>query len=272
MTEYSTRINTLEAGLSQAIGAIIKLLHQPPFDLRSAGMTLRFGDGDIMRFFAKIDVILQDGGAHKYTWMARGDGASRCCMLCKIFFSDSKTVAADGSRLLKCGVIRLDELVPATDDELRRRYRYLVRLAPTIPSEEAFKDMQQATGLTYGKRGILADPSLDRLISPTKAYVHDWMHDLFVDGVVNLCVYLVFEVFIDMGYKGVYESFAEFLSHWSMPGRLHGVHLNDILSADRRDKHRAAKHVKCQARDLLSICGVLGFLRSQCAATPRHPQ
>ena len=176
-----------------------------------------------------------------------------------MFNVDSSILDVDGSRLLRCNVIKLDELVPSTDAELRSRYRYLVRVAPTIPSEAAFSELQQALGLTYGKRSILADPTLDNLISPTSAYVHDWMHALFVDGVVNLCMFLVFETFIVLGFKGVYESFAGFLSHWKYPGRLHGDRLSEIFSSERRDKHRAAKHIKCQASDLLSICSVLGL-------------
>ena len=258
MTDYSSIINALDSGLSQALGALIKVFHQDPFDLSRAGMTLQFDDDDVTRFFAKIDVVLQDGGAHKYTWMARGDGASRFCPLCNNLFSAGSKLA-DGSHLLRCDVIRLEALIPSTDDELRRRYRYLVRMAPTIESEEAFNELQQALGLTYGKRAILADPSLDNLISPTRAYIHDWMHGLFVDGVVNLCVYLVFEIFIDMGHTGIYESFAEFLSHWKLPGRLHGDHLSEVFSADRRDKHRTAKHIKCQASDLLSIFPILAL-------------
>ena len=176
-----------------------------------------------------------------------------------LFSADSRIIADDGSRLLRCNIIKLDQLIPSTDAELRQRYRLLVRLAPTIASAREFDELQQAFGLTYGRLSVLADPSLDNLISPNSAYTHDWMHALFVDGVVNLCICLVFESFINKGYKGIYESFAEFLSQWRFPGRLHGDHLSEIFSADRRDKHRAAKHVKCQPSDLLSICGVLGL-------------
>ena len=210
LTEYIAKINELDSGLSQALGAIFKLFHQPPFDIRRTGITLRLGDGDddddATRFFAKIDVVLQDGGAHKYTWMCRGDGASRFCMLCKNLFSaDSRILAEDGSALLRCNIIKLDELIPSTDAELRGRYRHMVRIAPTFTSETAFAELQQAFGLTYGKLSIMADPSLDSLISPTNAYTHDWMHGIFVDGVMNLCIFLVFEVFIDKVYKGIYE-------------------------------------------------------------------
>ena len=75
----------------------------------------------------------------------------------------------------------------------------------------------------------MADPSLDSLISPTNAYTHDWMHGIFVDGVMHLCIDLVFESFIRKGYTGIYESFSDFLSHWHFPGRLDGNHLREIF-------------------------------------------
>ena len=53
-------------------------------------------DGEHFRLFAKIGIVLQDGGAHKTVWQARGDGASRFCLLCKNLFTDRSEVVADG--------------------------------------------------------------------------------------------------------------------------------------------------------------------------------
>lgn len=259
MTEFSTTVNSLPGGLSQVFGSAIKTFFQPDgFHMLDGGINLDI-DGEHLRLFAKLGVVLQDGGAHKAVWQARGDGASRFCLLCKNIFTDvSNLVEEDGTRTLRCNQIKLDELEASTDRELRINARFLEQMSGTVGVDE-FTRIQQAVGLTYAPHGILVDRSLDRLIQPTDVYMHDYMHALFVDGVLNLVIYLCFEQFIQAGQTGVYESFSEFLSHWKFPGRLHADHLSDIFAGDRRDKHRKAKHIKCQASDMLSVIGVLSL-------------
>lgn len=257
MTEFSCSVNSLSAGLSQAFAEVIKSFFKPDgFHFQDGGMALDL-DGDSFRLFAKVGVVLQDGGAHKAVWQARGDGASKFCMLCKnMFTADSRVVDEDGSAMLRCNEIHLDELVASTDHELRTNARYLERMSRTLSNDE-FVLLQQALGLTFAKRGLLLDRALDRLVNPTEVFMHDNMHALFVDGVVNLVIYLTFEEFISAGLNGVWESFSEFLANWAFPGRFHATHLDAIFNADRKDKHRKAQHLKCQASDLLTILGVL---------------
>ena len=259
MIEFSTVINKLSGGLSQAFCAGMKTFFQPDgFHMMDGGINLEI-DGESFRIFAKMGVILQDGGAHKATWQARGDGASKFCLLCKNLFTDaSKFVEEDGTRLLRCNEIKLDGLVASTDNELRTNARYLEGMSTRVGPEQ-FKKLQQAIGLSYAPHGILIDRTLDRLVSPTNVYMHDYMHALFVDGVLNLVIYLCFEQFIKAEQKGVYEAFSEFLSHWKFPARLHADHVSDIFKSERRDRHRSASHIKCQASDMLTFICVLSL-------------
>ncbi|CAK0899644.1 unnamed protein product [Prorocentrum cordatum] len=114
-----------------------------------------------------------------------------------------------------------------------RFVEYLERMSRTLSNEE-FVMLQQALGLTLSKRGLLLARALDRLINPTEVFMHDYMHALFVDGVVNLVIYLTFEEFISAGLNGVWESFSDFLATWVSPGRLHATHLDSIFNADRK--------------------------------------
>jgi hypothetical protein len=70
-------------------------------------------------------------------------------------------------------------------------------------------------------------------------------------------VYLFFESFIQNGMTLVYETFCEYATTWKWPLKFHGDHLAEIFDTSRRDKHRAASHIKCQASDMLSLIGVL---------------
>ena len=104
----------------------------------------------------------------------------------------SKNVCEDGMHLLRSNQIKLNELVAATDAELRTNARYLERMSTELGPED-FAQLQQAIGLTYAKHALLLDRDLDRLIQPTEVYMHDSMHALFADGLLGLCTFLCFE-------------------------------------------------------------------------------
>jgi hypothetical protein len=259
MMEYSPVVNQLQAGLSQAFAAVIKTFFDPGgHDMQSSGMNVPFASGDV-RLFAKLGIVIQDGGAHKTVWGGRGDGASKFCLLCKnLFTRESRICDQDGASLLVCDAITLDPLVPSTDADLRRNARFLERQA-TLLSKEDFAELQQSMGMTYQPKSILLDRTLDRVLKPTEVYMHDWMHALYVDGVVNSCIYLLFESFIWEGMSNIYQTFSDYVANWKFPGRIHGDNLADIFSSSRKDKHRGAGHIKCQASDLLSLTPVLAL-------------
>ena len=195
MTEYSKVVNEVEASLSQVFGAIIKSIFNPEyFDLQTAGINLPIGDG--RRLWAKLGVFLQDGAAHQMMWSAR-TGMSRMCLLCaNVFTEKSELVAEDGSSLLKCNIVHEKDLVFATDDSLRMDARYLEGKAGTM-NKQKFDKLQQALGITHRPGSLLLDRDLYHIIKPSEQYMHDWMHTLFANGIVNTMVFLLFEAFID---------------------------------------------------------------------------
>ena len=258
LLEFSTWVNLLHASLSQVFAQCIKQFFQPNgFNFATSGILLEFPDGDV-RMWARLGGVLQDGGAHKYVWHLRGDGASKFCVLCKnLFTAESNIVDEDGSNLLRCDCIKLGELVPESGAMLRTNARYLAAQANILrPNSDRFTELQQALGLTYHKHALLLDRELDDVFDPCETYQHDYMHGLYVDGVVNLSLYLLFEAFIDR--LPVYTEFSDFVSKWTWPARVMGTaHIPEIFTDTRADKHRKARHIKCQASDLLSIIVIL---------------
>ena len=160
----------------------------------------------------------------------------------------------DGTGLLVCNVIKASELVPSTSATVRNRARHLEAQSTTVFGQD-FVELQQAVGMTHHPMSILLDRSLDDTLDPCKIFIHDWMHGIFVGGVWNIALYLFLEMLIDAGYIDIYNVFASFIAGWSWPGRICSAHLHEIFQGDRRDKHRAAQHIKAQASDMLSIVG-----------------
>ena len=224
-------------------------------NFQTSGVLLEFPSCSI-RLWARVGGVVQDGGAHKAIWHSRGDGASMCCMrrlnLCTVA---SQVCDEDGTGLLVCSVIKASELVPSTSANVRNRARYLEAQSITVTGQD-FVELQQAVGMTHHPMSILLDRSLDDTLDPCKIFIHDWMHGIFVGGVWNIALYLFLEMLIDAGYIDIYNVFANFIAGWSWPGRICSAHLHEIFQGDRRDKHRAAQHIKAQASDMLSIVGV----------------
>ena len=256
--EYSIFVSEFSAGLSQVMTVVIKLFFSEGANLALSGVLLSFVGGESVRLWAKIGGTLQDGGAHKSMFHSRGDGASKFCLLCKnLFEQTSQLVEMDGTNLLACDVLKYEGLVLASSKDLRKTARYIEGKHATMPAG-AFTILQQSLGMTYHKHALLLDRSLDDLYDPVPGYMHDWMHALFVDGIYNTTLYLLFESFLQAGKPDIYTVFSDFVAKWTWPARvnMHGRHLPDIFAGNRKKKHRAAKHIKCQASDGLSLVGV----------------
>jgi hypothetical protein len=255
-TEYSVHVSKLSAGLSQVVAKILKCFFSDGVNLAVTGALMEFADGTTVRIWAVLGGALQDGGAHKSVWHCRGDAGSKFCLICKNLFAEkSELVDDDGTNLLCCNVLTYAELVPATSKELRKNYRYLEKLKNRgLLNNDEFDAASQALGLTYHKHALLLEKSLDAFCDPVEIYMHDWMHAIFVDGIFNVTLYLLLETMITLGFPDVYQNFSDYISNWSWPNRLmSGAHLAGIFDDSRKEKHRKAKHIKCQASDGLSL-------------------
>ena len=125
--------------------------------------------------------------------------------------------------------------------------------------KDDFTELQQALGLTHHPHSILLDRALDGIVDPVANYLHDYMHGLFVGGVCNITVFLLLEIFLVNGVPDVYQLLHDFLLLWAWPGRLYTHKLHDIFLPGNKDKHRKAKHIKCQASDMPSLFPVLAM-------------
>ena len=278
-TEYSIHVNEYSAGLSQAISEMILLFfNETGTHIGRTGVLLPIGD-DGVRVWAVMRAILQDGGAHKATFHSRGDGANKFCLLCSNEFThESEIIGEDGSNLLTCRTITRSQLELSTGKNLRKNARYIARRADgAIPPGE-FTQLQQALGLTHHAHSLLLNAKLDVIFDPVDAYVHDPMHGLFSDGVCNIVLYLLLESCIQKGKPHIYEAWSAYIAPWRFPARLGTHHMDALFTEARKDKHRNAKHIKCQASDMMSLMFVAGLfvhhvimkldidMRSECAA------
>ena len=102
LAEPSIDLKHVDGGISQIFGASVKsFFGGNTFDLERGGIVLTGPDGSRIRFYAKLGMIVQDGGAHKLIWSCKGDAGARLCMLClNLVSKTSKLTDHDGDRSL----------------------------------------------------------------------------------------------------------------------------------------------------------------------------
>ena len=123
----TSRVKLLYGGVTTAFSALLKVLFTgTDASLHTTGVRLRTADGNSVRLFARLEMILQDGGAHKLVWMAKGDAGSKFCLLCRNLYLEKSDIAGeDGDNLLVCNIIHERELDFATNDDIRGSVRRL---------------------------------------------------------------------------------------------------------------------------------------------------
>ena len=197
-------LNGMAAGIGQLFKQILHKLFGPQaeHDLSLAGLRLE-GDEGAVHLWAVPGMFLQDGAAHKSTWHCKGDAGTKLCMLCRNLVSEtSELTDEDGAKILTCSLVHEDDMDFATSDDIRGAVRRLAGHADS-DTKAMFAKRQQAVGFTHQPHGLLMDPTLDNLVHPATQFVHDWMHGVFVNGIFQTVIYLVFEDLISDGVKDI---------------------------------------------------------------------
>ena len=116
----SNAVTPTAAGVSQLYGAILEhMFTADDRNLHLGGIVLEH-EGLQVRLWAKLGMILQDGGAHKVTFHCKGDSGCRFCMVCRNLVAHNSNVTAgdDGEvGILKTSLVFFKDTDLATDEE-----------------------------------------------------------------------------------------------------------------------------------------------------------
>jgi hypothetical protein len=248
----------VQDGISQIVAAICKAIWCGDFDPRKVGIDLyNHRDGSSITIYVSLYGFLMDGEAHKFMWGVKGYAAMRICTLClNIYASWSRINEEDGTEGIVCSITDLANLVYATREQI---YGTVDRLAARCLTDapHTFELRQRAVGFNHLPRGILLDPELRDLVDPTTHFIHDPQHVLFVDGVVNMCTFLVLEALFHAGWTTVYTAIFVFLQGMRWPRKFRD--LSDVFSPKRVALWREAGHVKCQASEMLGLYPAIAY-------------
>jgi hypothetical protein len=250
----SCMMHDIAGGMSQLFGSILKLCFpQHGSNLSDGGIVLNHPGCASIRLFAKIGVFVQDGGAHKITWHARGDAGTKMCILCRnIFAEDSGLPAEDGENLLCSRVILHSGCDLATNEDI---IGSVIRMdaAKLTDSVDRFRLRQQVIGFTWHPYNIISDPDLRGLVNPADQLMHDWMHGMICSGVMNTTFHLLLEALRSNGCTRIYDLFNGYIEQFNWPWRVRNKNLHSLFDENRREGNRKARSFRCQASEMLSL-------------------
>ena len=222
------------------------------------GVALQHPTGRIHHLFIKLGIFLNDGQAHKVVMGLKGDGACRFCTLClNAWSSVSSVLDEDGEPLMVCKMIKDSDRVPATDDDLLGAVDRLAhRFRTNAPH---YKNWEKASGLNHLEHGMLQNQQLRSkgIIKPVTQYVHDPMHTLVANGVMNIVLWLLLTALVP--FMDIWSILNSYVAHWNFPKHVKMNNLSDIFNERKARSCKEAKQIKAMASELLSVYAILAF-------------
>lgn len=253
----SSEVAKVPGGISAVMASCLEAFFTDgACDVSTVGVLLEFADGSKVRLFLVMNQMIQDDGAHKLVWGCVGAAGTKFCMLCLNALSHSSgEVDEDNNELLAVDILRRRDLHLASCAQIYEaldRLDAYVAADPTM-SDAKLKTHEQHLGFKRNPYGLLHRARLRRHIHPSLQFVHDWMHVMCVQGVINITLYLALKV---LNAEGVtWAMVYGFTSLWYLPFGAGGGARNpaEVLKPKRIETYKKAKRIKCQASEIVSL-------------------
>ena len=214
--------------------------------------------------------IADEDAIHRQIGM-KGSGGVKPCALCVNVFNGTTPIRLQEA-IREAPVFAVahweadhDKLVPADHDVIMQIARRLRDAHRDVSSKKGeLKELQTRLGWSW-------DPELVqriKLMRPTETICYDFMHVLFVSGVVQKHVGLLMKhAACTQGYPFKYNTLFGLIQKWNWPQLLHNKELDDVFSTKRNRSSHEAGTWRATASEALSCMPVSALLRSIVAAS-----
>ena len=254
----SDRVKQISGAMAQVFKVILKYIFAVGgHSFQYAGINLTTFQGVSVRLWARLEIILQDGGAHKQVFLLKGDAGHKFCMGCRNLYSACSGITGDdGEDLLTSNLHLFSEMDFATDADIRGTVKRLAFVADHSADQLPLR--QIACGFNHDKHSLLLDDSLNDIVRPAKNLAHDWMHCFVVHGVWNTLVFLLL-VEITKVDPDVVSQLREYIKCWSLPARLSGIgsSLHDAFTSVPWKSSCKSRSFKCTASEGICLYAII---------------
>ena len=227
-------------------------------DVMNGGLALHHGD-TYVNIWIKLGMNLNDGQAHKLVHGYKGDSGCRFCSLClNAWSSVSPVVDDDGNHLMVCTMLKCSDSKPASDQDILGAVDRLTARRET-ESKGDFEIWEKAAGLVHQPHGLLQNMNLRRkgVMQPASQYVHDPMHCLVANGVMNVVLKLLLSSLQPV--MDIYERLYEYVALWVHPKAFKMDDVCEAFNAARKRSNLNAKKFKAIASELLGLYPILAY-------------
>lgn len=244
----SNLASSAEGGLSQCVRLLWRSILFEPSHLASAGVALDVGRPRLVTLRASR--LIGDEAALKAVWMAKGAAGTRPCFLCANVVAVSSGLVGVVPHVVDPSCSDPNLLQAMTDQDVWSSFDRLAA-AHGRETKREFAALQQASGLTFHPRSILADIPLREHIRPIAMTNFDWMHNFAVGGVFNTEMHAMLlrckEV---LGIR--YAQFDCFVqAAWTFPSWQHTHQVSEVFSIVR--ERAGADTFKATASEILMV-------------------
>lgn len=258
MVQRSSTVSTFASGISQLYKIILRSIFFSPECSVKNGMALKFPDGSIKHLFLAIGGIIQDGGAHKFTWSGKGDAGTKFCILCKNLVSlRSNLVNQDGEALLTTSMHSVNDLAFASNDDIFASIDVLAKKKDTLSAQQ-FKLWEQASGFIFEPNALLFDKELREYIFPVDHFIHDYMHCILCNGVMATVLTLLLNDIENTKLVDAYGTLGQYVEFWHLP-KAKAASLAVLFSAKKKKANKDANTFKATASEFLSLYPIIAY-------------
>ena len=134
----------------------------------------------------------------------------------------------------------------------------------TACNKTEFRRWSQASGVDYSQHPLLLSDKLksQNLLRPITQYMHDYMHGLCPNGVLNWVFFLWIQPLASSGVAEVWKAHG-FVQLWAQPA-IHKCNLQRLFLPKAVEGHKKAGKFKCSSSEILGLYQVLAHYVQIC--------
>ena len=205
----STILAELEASIGQVFAKLIEAIFLGPACDPRNGLYVPHPvtSMDAMLYF-DLGGFVQVGFAMKQTFNIKGGSGDKFFMLCSNIRVISLDLSPDTPEedIPGSHVCKLANCILSTDQEVLDAFQVCKEKPTTLPKKQ-FELWEKACGITFSHHALLLNQTVldSHLLKPISGYIHDWMHTMASQGVIQRSIWLL------LSQLGMWDQLDQFL-------------------------------------------------------------
>ena len=248
---------SLDGGIAGLTSLALEQFHGTDFDILRAGLTLNLANGDRVKLFAKVGVMLADEPAFKDMLECKGHSGTKCCFLCQNCVLHKAPVGSVPLHLFSDYTVSIAEpdfkkFHMHSDESLRAIITKLNEYKTTLTTEE-FNDRSQMLGFNWNPRSIICNPRFQ--LQCASIAMFDWGHTYVCDGLADGEFGDFMQIMTRTKSGTTYAELGSYVETFTLPKHRHG--LSRLFDPNRYRNYVSTGSFPAIASEFLTLAPIL---------------